>query len=62
MENKLLWYGYQHVSGTIHPKRYFSKQDIEEAHESPFCKIVISEFEAIDREDAIRIIKEKLNE
>lgn len=59
--NKNLWWGYQHQSGSLHVKRYFDKQDIEEAEESPFCEIVIPPFEANDREEALIILKEKLN-
>jgi len=58
--SKNLWWGYQHTSGTLQAKRYFEPLDIQEARESPFCEIVIGPFEAENREDAIRIIKEKL--
>jgi len=58
--SKNLWWGYQHVSGTLQVKRYFLRLDVQEARESPFCEIVIGPFEAENREDAIRIIKEKL--
>ena len=59
--DKNLWWGYQHTSGTLQVKRYFGPSDIQEAKESPFCETVIgSPFEAEDREDALRILKEKL--
>ena len=58
--SKNLWWGYLHTSGTLHVKRYFDKLDIEEAHQSPFCQIVVDPFESSDREEALTIVKEKI--
>lgn len=49
---KLKWWGYVHTSGTVHLKRYFGPQDIDEAHESPFCAEVYGPFEADSHDDA----------
>ncbi len=57
--NQPLWWGYKHISGTYHVKRYFDKQDIDEAYQSPFCEKVVKPFFAKYREEALKIIKEK---
>lgn len=54
---KNLWWGYKHTSGTYQAKRYFDERDIDEAYESPFCKIVVGPFEANNREEALIEIK-----
>lgn len=59
MSEKLLWWGYKHISGTYQAKRYFDQRDIQEAHESPFCEIVVGPFEASDRNEALEIVKQK---
>lgn len=60
--NKQLFWGYLHQSGTIQVKRYFGELDLAEAYESPFVKQVISQFWASDPDEALKIIKEKLHE
>ena len=55
LEEKIMWWGYIHNSGTVHAKRYFTKQDIDEAHESPFVKEVFGPIEGT-RDDIIRIM------
>lgn len=57
----MLWWGYLHIEGTIQVKPFFDALDIVEAYQSPFVKEVFTEFEAKDREDAIRIVKEKID-
>lgn len=57
--SKNLWWGYKHTSGTYQAKRYFEPLDIQEAEESPFCEIVVGPFEALDRDDALRKVKEQ---
>lgn len=52
------WWGYLHTSGTIQAKRYFGPIDIQEAEESPFCQRAHGPFEAVDRDDAIKQLKE----
>lgn len=59
--NKLLWWGYLHTSGTIQVKRYFSREDITEAHDSPFCELVVEPFEANNRDEALSIVSEIVN-
>lgn len=36
MINELTWWAYKHVNGTVHIKRFFGLQDLQEADESPF--------------------------
>jgi hypothetical protein len=60
----LEWYAYLHVDGGIHVKRYraeLQRGDINEAIESDFVIRVVGPYEAKDRNDAIKIAKEKLN-
>ena len=56
------WWGYLHQSGTLQAKRYFGPLDIQEANESPFCAVVVGPFEAEDRDDALRIVKEQTDD
>jgi len=60
MEEKNQWWGYKHVENTIHVKRYFDRQDIVEALSSDFVKSVAGPFYAVDREEAMRILKERI--
>lgn len=62
MKTENTWWGYLHVSGTLQVKRYFDKKDIEEAKESPYCAIVIGPFLANDRDGALVILKNKLEQ
>lgn len=62
MEGKNLWWGYEHTSGTYQAKRYFEPLDIQEARQSPFCKLVVGPFEATDRDDAINTVVELTGE
>lgn len=57
-----LWWGYLHTSGTIQAKRYFGKQDIDEAFESLFCDIVYGPFPADNREEAIHHLQEQFKQ
>lgn len=56
-----LWWGYQHQSGTLHTKRFFSELDISEAEESPFVKCVFGPWDCKDKEEAETKLKECLN-
>lgn len=60
-EEGFIWWGYLHESGTIHAKRYFDERDLQEAYESPFCRHVFRPFKALDRDDALKVILERLN-
>ena len=62
MDNKLMWWGYEHTEGTLQVKRYFDKRDIEDAKQSPFCEIIVGPFEAEDREEALFKIHELIGE
>lgn len=54
-----LWWGYKHVNGSYQVKIFFSKLDIDEARESPFCDIAIGPFSANSREEALKIVEER---
>lgn len=54
------WWGYKHISGTYQVKRYFDKLDIIEVQESPFVDICYGPFGANSREQALKIIMDKL--
>jgi hypothetical protein len=59
----LEWYGYLHVNGTLHLKRYFGDRgDIDEAIESDFVSLVKGPFEAETREEAIKIFRREIRE
>lgn len=52
------WWGYIHENGSIQVKRFFSKEDLDDARSSPFVKKVFESFDADGREDAIQKIKD----
>jgi len=57
------WYGYLHVQGSIHLRRYFGDRgDIDEAIESDFVALVKGPFEAESRKEALKILMEGLGE
>jgi hypothetical protein len=56
---KNLWWGYKHTSGTLQAKRYWDERDIEEALESPFVEQVVRPFGANDRDEALKHIEEQ---
>ena len=58
--DKLQWYGYRHINGSIHVKRFFSIEDYKEAASSDFVEYMSSVFLADDRDEAIRIASDKL--
>lgn len=62
MESKLEWWGYTHQNMSVQAKRYFSKLDITEANDSPFCIFVTGPFLAKNREEALQIVKDKYNQ
>ncbi len=37
-DDKIMWWGYEHVNGSYHAKRYFDEADLKEARESDFVK------------------------
>ena len=50
------WYAYKHINGTIHPKRFFSKEDVIEATASDFVSEVRGPVEGT-REDALNLFQ-----
>ena len=54
MSDPMLWWGYRHVNGTFHTKRYFGPEDIAEANESHFCEQIYGPFEAPNIDEARR--------
>ena len=57
---KIKWWGYLHNSGTLHTKRYFSQEDIDEANESPFVQVVFGPWEVNNKEEAENKLRENL--
>lgn len=54
-EAELKWWGYRHVEGSIHVKRYFDDRDIGDAWDSDFVQMVTSPFAASNRAEALTI-------
>lgn len=50
--DKLVWWGYIHTNGKLQIKRFFGKEDLTEAAESPFVVRVIGPVDADTREEA----------
>lgn len=46
------WWGYVHVNGTLHVKRYFNAKDLSEARESDFVQEVYGPWDVNSREEA----------
>ena len=47
------WWAYLHINNTVQVKRFFDDHDIQEAKESPFCKVIMKPYEARDHKDAL---------
>ncbi len=60
--SRLQWWGYRHVNGTLHLKRYlsFGREAIADAHESDFVQDVCGPFYADSRVEAIAKLKKGL--
>lgn len=54
------WWGYLHTNGSIQVKRFFGREDIIEAMDSPFVDMTFGPFEVDGREEAIQKIKDEL--
>lgn len=54
------WWGYLHVEGTLHVKRFFGSEDILEAHESSFASLVAGPWECSGSEEALEKLKESI--
>ena len=61
-EYKVRWWGYLHIRGMLQVKRYFDSGDIEGAMQSDFVDEVTGPFEALDREDAMKILRSRLKD
>ena len=60
MTDRNLWWGYKHVNGTVQAKRFFSYMIMTDAYDSDFVDTVVPPFEADSREEALKIITEKV--
>lgn len=58
----MTWWGYVHVTGSLHLKRFFDNQDLDDAYDSEFVDRVVSPFEANNRDDAWEILKKSSKE
>lgn len=56
----MLWWGYVHENGTYQVKRFFDREDLDDAQSSPFVDQVIQPFEALNREDALKKLEERV--
>lgn len=59
MFSSIRWWGYKHVSGSLHVKRFFSSEDLSEAHQSPFVDTVHGPWKVNTREEAIEKLKKE---
>lgn len=57
----LEWYCYEHINGSLHLKRYFGLDDINEARESTFVKKVRGPFRAKNHKEAMKQMREFLS-
>lgn len=62
MSNKIMWWGYLHQNGTIQVKRWFGdhKDYTEDCEGNEFVQRVVKPFAANTREEAVKIITERL--
>lgn len=51
------WWGYVHVNGNLHVKRYFSMEDLVEARQSPFVDRVYGPWPCNSRDEAVENLK-----
>ncbi len=56
MTDKLKWWGYQHINGSIAVKRYLDDLSLHEANESDFVMKVYGPIEADCVRDAMLVI------
>ena len=48
---EIQWYGYKHINGSLHVKRYSDERDLKEARESDFVDSVYGPW-ACNRDEA----------
>lgn len=53
--------GYQHVSGTIHIKRYYSMSQLDEMQASPYVVAVYGPFFANDYQHALHVLQLRMH-
>jgi len=53
------WWGYEHIDGAFQVKRFFDQEDLDEAKTSPFAIRVSEAFEAENRQEALKILRER---
>jgi len=58
----MLWWGYVHINGSHQVKRFFSKEDLDDARSSPFVDEVVEPFDALNREDALKKLENRTRE
>lgn len=60
---KLMWWGYRHIDGGIHVKRWFGDPAdyTEDCEGNDFVQRVVPPFAADTRERALEIISQRLN-
>ncbi len=56
----LTWFGYRHMNGSLHVKRYLSAESFREAQESDFVLYTVGPFEAPDRATAVEHVAQTL--
>ena len=58
-----MWWGYLHQNNTIQVKRWFGdhKDYTDDCYGNPFVQKVVPPFEANSREDALKILTQRLS-
>lgn len=56
----LEWWGYRHINGSLHLKRFFDGGDLEEAFASPFVHSVYGPWKVPSREHALELLKKEI--
>ena len=56
MTDKILWWGYRHVDGGLHAKRFFDAGDLDEARSSPFVAKVVGPFDCKTRDECLALV------
>jgi hypothetical protein len=60
--NDIMWWGYLHQNGTIQVKRWFGdhKDYTDDCYGNEFVQKVVPPFTAANREEAIKILEQRL--
>lgn len=64
MTNQNMWWGYLHQNNTIQLKRWYGdrKDYTDDCIGNPFVLRVVKPFEAVDHNEALKILTSKLGE